>query len=282
MMSRRWHDGGSLERRGVTRKGGENGGALGREPRRAGPRELTADNISDRAFVESFPGRRAAARGQATRAPVAMADLLRGAAPARPAFAAAPAGATLRARAQPARLARPRAPPPAAVPPPARRPARVVVCAGGGGGAGRGGDAAAGADAEAAGSGPGSGSERGSGSGSVADAGAEAAGAEAAGAAGADGGAGGAAHEVPRGEDGMPKFRFDPESGRDAFGRDPKKETDFWRGAVAEVIGSEAVQEAVRAHEAEGGDGYTDEQREYFAFLKSLDEGKADDEGVAE
>lgn len=71
-----------------------------------------------------------------------------------------------------------------------------------------------------------------------------------------------------------PSFKFDKDSDVDAFGRDPKKETDFWRAAANEVVASDAVREAVASHEADGGDGLTDEQRAYMEFVKSLDEGK--------
>jgi hypothetical protein len=103
--------------------------------------------------------------------------------------------------------------------------------------------------------------------------------------AGGDGVKGGGAEggtEVPRDENGVPKFRYDPASGKDAFGRDPKKETDFWRGAAAEVIQSEVVQAAVKEFEADGGDGYTEEQREYFKFIESLEAGKGGKEGEGE
>lgn len=69
-------------------------------------------------------------------------------------------------------------------------------------------------------------------------------------------------------------FKFDKDSDVDAFGRDPKKETDFWRAAANEVVASDAVLEAVASHEADGGDGLTDEQRAYMEFINSLDEGK--------
>lgn len=69
----------------------------------------------------------------------------------------------------------------------------------------------------------------------------------------------------------MPKFRFDAESDKDAFGRDPRKETEFWMEAAGEVLRSEVVQDAVKSHEASGGDGLTDEQRAYLEFAKSLE-----------
>lgn len=70
--------------------------------------------------------------------------------------------------------------------------------------------------------------------------------------------------------------RFDPESETDAFGRDPKKETEFWMGAATDVLKSEEVQAAIAEHAEDGGDGLTEEQRAYMAFIEGLDAGKGD------
>ncbi|KAI0566607.1 hypothetical protein FGB62_7g661 [Gracilaria domingensis] len=67
-------------------------------------------------------------------------------------------------------------------------------------------------------------------------------------------------------------YRFDPQSETDAFGRDPRKETEFWMDAAKHVLESDEVQQAIADHAAGGGDGLTDEQREYLDFIKSLDE----------
>ena len=58
---------------------------------------------------------------------------------------------------------------------------------------------------------------------------------------------------------------------QDAFGRDPKKETAFWMGAAKSVLDSDEVKDAIEKHKADGGDGYSDEQRAYMEFIKSLD-----------
>lgn len=73
-------------------------------------------------------------------------------------------------------------------------------------------------------------------------------------------------------------FKFDPNSETDAFGRDPRKETEFWMGAAKNVLESEQVQEAINNYAADGSDGLTDEQRAYMEFLKSLDEGASEDQ----
>lgn len=65
---------------------------------------------------------------------------------------------------------------------------------------------------------------------------------------------------------------------QDAFGRDPKKETEFWMSAAKSVLDSEEVKKAIEDHTADGGDGYTDEQREYLDFIKSLDEKASGDQ----
>lgn len=65
---------------------------------------------------------------------------------------------------------------------------------------------------------------------------------------------------------------------QDAFGRDPRKETEFWMGAAKNVLESEQVQEAINNYAADGSDGLTDEQRAYMEFLKSLDEGASEDQ----
>ncbi|CAN8074970.1 unnamed protein product [Agarophyton chilense] len=86
--------------------------------------------------------------------------------------------------------------------------------------------------------------------------------------------------EVPRGEGEQGsqerrfRYKFDPTSDTDAFGRDPRKETEFWMGAAKSVLESSEVQQALAEHAAEGGDGLTDEQREYMEFIKSLDQDK--------
>jgi len=44
-------------------------------------------------------------------------------------------------------------------------------------------------------------------------------------------------------------------------------------GAAKTVLESDAVQQAINDHAADGGDGLSDEQRAYLEFIKSLDEG---------
>ncbi|PXF42985.1 hypothetical protein BWQ96_07289 [Gracilariopsis chorda] len=68
------------------------------------------------------------------------------------------------------------------------------------------------------------------------------------------------------------KHKFDPESDLDAFGRDPRKETEFWMGAAKSVLESEDVKQAIADHAEAGGDGLTDDQRAYMEFIKSLDQ----------
>ena len=58
------------------------------------------------------------------------------------------------------------------------------------------------------------------------------------------------------------------------FGRDPKKETEFWMSHAKEVLDSDSVQNAVKEHKDKGNDGYTDQQREYLEFLKQMDQDK--------
>lgn len=59
---------------------------------------------------------------------------------------------------------------------------------------------------------------------------------------------------------------------QDAFGRDPRKETEFWMGTAKSVLESEEVKQAIADHAEKGGDGLTDEQRAYMEFIKSLDQ----------
>lgn len=59
---------------------------------------------------------------------------------------------------------------------------------------------------------------------------------------------------------------------QDAFGRDPRKETEFWMGAAKSVLESEDVKQAIADHAEAGGDGLTDDQRAYMEFIKSLDQ----------
>jgi hypothetical protein len=67
-----------------------------------------------------------------------------------------------------------------------------------------------------------------------------------------------------------PQFKFDPKSEKDAFGRDPRKETEFWMEGAKEVLRSEEVKAAQKSLAAEGNDGLTDEQRAFLEFAKGL------------
>lgn len=46
--------------------------------------------------------------------------------------------------------------------------------------------------------------------------------------------------------------------------------------AARSVLDSDEVQQAVAEHAEKGGDGLTDEQREYMEFIKTLDESKGE------
>jgi hypothetical protein len=71
-------------------------------------------------------------------------------------------------------------------------------------------------------------------------------------------------------EDGRPHFKFDANSDKDAFGRDPRKETEYWMTAASELLRSEEVRNAQKELAAEGKDGLTEEQRAYLEFAKGL------------
>jgi hypothetical protein len=71
-------------------------------------------------------------------------------------------------------------------------------------------------------------------------------------------------------EDGRPHFKFDVNSDKDAFGRDPRKETEYWMSAASELLRSEEVRKAQKKLAAEGKDGMTEEQRAYLEFAKGL------------
>jgi len=74
------------------------------------------------------------------------------------------------------------------------------------------------------------------------------------------------------------KFKFDPASPTDAFGRDPKKETEAWMSGAREVLDTPAVRDAIEKHKAEPPP-VTAEQQAYLDFIKSLDEPKGGAEG---
>lgn len=77
---------------------------------------------------------------------------------------------------------------------------------------------------------------------------------------------------------GGPRFKYDPASPTDAFGRDPKKETEAWMSGAREVLDSPEVRDAIEKHKAEPPP-VTAEQQAYLDFIKSLDakaEGAAD------
>jgi len=69
------------------------------------------------------------------------------------------------------------------------------------------------------------------------------------------------------------KYKFDPASPTDAFGRDPKKETEAWMPGAREVLDSPAVRDAIEKHKAEPPP-VSAEQQAYLDFIKSLDEQK--------
>lgn len=80
-----------------------------------------------------------------------------------------------------------------------------------------------------------------------------------------------------------PWSKFDPDSPTDAFGRDPRKETEFWMDGAREVLASDIVVEALAEYEADGGDGLTDQQRAYLEFANSINvDGKASKSSAAE
>lgn len=60
---------------------------------------------------------------------------------------------------------------------------------------------------------------------------------------------------------------------QNAFGRDPKKETDFWRESARDLLASDEMQDAIAKFTAENPDNLTDEQRAYKEFIRQMDEG---------
>ncbi|GAB0494612.1 hypothetical protein MMPV_005906 [Pyropia vietnamensis] len=70
---------------------------------------------------------------------------------------------------------------------------------------------------------------------------------------------------------GRTRFKYDPDSPTDAFGRDPKKETEAWMSGAREVLDSPEVRDAIEKHKAEPPP-VTPEQQAYLDFIKSLDE----------
>lgn len=67
---------------------------------------------------------------------------------------------------------------------------------------------------------------------------------------------------------GGPRFKFDPDSPTDAFGRDPKKETEAWMSVAREVLDSPEVCDAIEKHKAEPPP-VTPEQQAYLDFIKA-------------
>lgn len=61
---------------------------------------------------------------------------------------------------------------------------------------------------------------------------------------------------------------------QDAFGRDPKKETEFWRESARDLLASNEMQDAIAKFTAENPDNLTDEQRAYKEFIRQMDEGE--------
>lgn len=56
----------------------------------------------------------------------------------------------------------------------------------------------------------------------------------------------------------------------DYFGRDPRKETEFWMEHAREVLESKEVTEAVEAHKKSGKENLTEEQRAWLEFARSI------------
>lgn len=61
---------------------------------------------------------------------------------------------------------------------------------------------------------------------------------------------------------------------KNAFGRDPKKETEFWMQSARDVLASHDVKDAIDKFKVENPDNLTDEQKAYNEFIRKLDEGK--------
>jgi len=60
------------------------------------------------------------------------------------------------------------------------------------------------------------------------------------------------------------------EEDSDYFGRDPRKETEFWMEHAREVLKSKEVSDAVEAHKKSGKDNLTEEQKAWLEFAKSI------------
>ncbi|GJQ11738.1 hypothetical protein GpartN1_g3529.t1 [Galdieria partita] len=56
----------------------------------------------------------------------------------------------------------------------------------------------------------------------------------------------------------------------DYFGRDPRKETEFWMEHAKEVLESKEVADAVEAHKKSGKTNLTEEQKAWLEFAKSI------------
>eukprot|EP00871_Galdieria_phlegrea_P003858 jgi/Galph1/4473/GphlegSOOS_G3159.1 len=56
----------------------------------------------------------------------------------------------------------------------------------------------------------------------------------------------------------------------DYFGRDPRKETEFWMEHAREVLESKEVVEAVEQHKQSGKTNLTPEQEAWLEFAKSI------------
>lgn len=79
-----------------------------------------------------------------------------------------------------------------------------------------------------------------------------------------------------------PWSKFDPNSSKDAFGRDPRKETEFWMEGAREVLESDIVVEALAEYKPDAADGLTDEQRAYMEFANSIKIDSSKNESVGE
>lgn len=59
---------------------------------------------------------------------------------------------------------------------------------------------------------------------------------------------------------------------KDAFGRDPRKETDFWRSSARDLLDSQEVRDAIEEH-TQNPTSVDPEREAYLQFLRDLDAG---------
>ncbi|EME30681.1 uncharacterized protein Gasu_19280 [Galdieria sulphuraria] len=64
----------------------------------------------------------------------------------------------------------------------------------------------------------------------------------------------------------------------DYFGRDPRKETEFWMEHAKEVLESKEVADAVEAHKKSGSSNLTEEQKAWLEFARSITPKPEDEE----